>query len=685
MKEKNGYTILLSLVGVASIVYMIREWHSIALFAIAPILFLIVLLDLFPVRLLSGEEYSGSLVGFLILALAFGYNPAILGIVISTIISYTRKKNFDIRQMNLFRICSALGKSVISIYLSYQVMEALNPFSTYIQAGLGALVFSLVYMLLLAGASTTIIGTPFLNDMVLKLKELIVPVLLCTIIVPHFLRHISLGNIVYETVYVLLFLLLIIFLSHGFIRQLQIRMKSSEEFIRLSELRISQRNEGHGKNTGILCQYMLELLAYPKKRRTDLVNYTTLHDIGKSLLPMEILTKRGALSLTEEKEYQSHATESSNIIYAISGDKKAAAWVLHHHERYDGKGFPSGLKGQDIPYESRIIALCNHLEHLLSSHSDNVDVLHQLQRLSGKVLDPKLIQRITLEIIIALRQLVITKPLLEGSDLIDSELPSVDEHKEMSGFTGGTVLLKYKDHHSLQEMEDIHLKNQLGPLAEHALRVSENFYEVIQSNQKTFEAHFYPENNWVAIVLTDITPALEYREQLHQSTMRSYKDVIETLSKSKIDICLEQQEIEEHLGSPLANMDIMTKSDVSSGRSLVMEYIPEELKINQPKKLMHIKLAVSEGVTNLIKHAAHGKLSVYSKPNVLQIYITDHGSGIPIHELPKMILISGYSSKRSLGKGFALMYTSADRIMVHTSSKGTSILLEFDVLLEEAG
>lgn len=488
----------------------------------------------------------------------------------------------------------------------------------------------------------------------------------------------------YETVYILLFLLLIIFLSHGFIRQLQIRMKSSEEFIRLSELRISQRNEGHGKNTGILCQYMLELLAYPKKRRTDLINYTTLHDIGKSLLPMEILTKRGALSLTEEKEYQSHTTESFNIILSISGDKKAAEWVLHHHERYDGKGFPAGLKGNDIPYESRIIALCNHLEHLLNRYAEDGEVLRQLQQISGKVLDPKLIQAITLEMITTVRQLIITKPLLQETDLIHVELQSIEEHKEMSGFTGGTVLLKYRDNDSLHDMEDANLKEQLAILAEHALRVSENFYEVIQSKNKTFEAHFYPENSWVAIVLTDITPALEYREQLHQSTMRSYKDVIETLSKSKIDICLEQQEIEQHLGLPLAQMDIITKSDVSSGRSLVMEYIPEELKINQPKKLMHIKLAVSEGVTNLIKHAANGKLSVYSKCNVLQIYITDQGSGIPIHELPKMILISGYSSKRSLGKGFALMYTSADRIMVHTSSKGTSILLEFDMLLEEA-
>lgn len=684
MKEKNGYTILLSLVGVFSIVYMIWEWHSISLITIAPILFLIVLLDLFPVRLLSGEEYSGSLVGFLILALAFGYSPAILGILISTLISYSRRKNFDIRQMNLFRICSTLGKSAISIYLSYQVMELFDPASTYVRSGLGALTFSLVYMLLVAGASKTITGTPFWNDIILKLKELIVPVLLCTIIVPHFLRHISLGDILYETIYILLFLLLIIFLSHGFIRQLQLRLKSSEEFIRLSELRISQRNEGHGKNSGIICQYILELLAYPKKRRTDLINFTTIHDIGKSLLPMEILTKRGALSLTEEKEYQSHATESSNIIFTISGDKRAADWVLHHHERYDGKGFPSGLKATDIPYESRIMALCNHLEHLLGSYADDEEVFRQLAQLAGKVLDPKLTHLITLETIAILRQLVMAKPLLQESDFVHAELKSGEEHKEMTGFTGGTTLLKYKDNNSLQDLEDTHFKEQLGSLAEHALRVAENFYEVIQSNQKTFEAHFYPENGWVAIVLTDITPAIEYREQLHQSTMRSYKDVIETLSQSKIDICLEQQEIESHLGSPLAEMDIVNKCDVSSGRSLVMDYIPEELKINQPKKLMHIKLAVSEGVTNLIKHAANGKLSVYSKPNVLQIYITDHGSGIPIHELPKMILISGYSSKRSLGKGFALMYTSADRIMVHTSSKGTAILLEFNVLLEEA-
>ncbi|MEW4370064.1 HD domain-containing phosphohydrolase [Paenibacillus kandeliae] len=673
---------------------MIWDMDGLLLSSTLPILLLIVILDLFPVRLLSGEEYSGSLAGYLILLLAYGPTTALAGVALSTIVSHWRKANFHWRNINGFRVLSAQGKLTICLYAAHRVMEWMDNDSgshvlLYTQVAVGTLVFSLLYIALAAGVSRTISGIPLRNNLMIKLKELAVPVVLCTVIVPHFLHHLSLGYMVYETVYILLFLLLIVFFSYGYIQQVQLRRRGTEEFIRIGELRIMNQAEGHGRNVGMICEQILEQFGYPKKKRPELANIAALHDIGKMLLPLDILTKRGALSLSEQQEYESHPLKGAEIVGNITGDKKAATWILHHHERYDGKGFPDGLQGANIPYESRIIYLCSQLEYLLRQYASDEDVLHQLEKMAGKELDPQLVRLVHRDTIAELRQHTLYKQAEMSAELEYVIRPDETMRPELTSITGGTRLLKYDENGKLsgaglQDIPEVIVHAAEG-LAERALLMAESFYEVLTGEDYTFEAYFYPEHTRVMVVLTDITPALQYREELHYNTLSSYRDVIRTLSQSKMDICLQQQEIESQLGERVAGMDIRTRADVSTSRTLVVEQVPDLLRQQFPKKLMSIKLAVSEGVTNLIKHAQQGKIEVFRKSGSLQIYITDHGSGIPLHELPKTILVSGYSSKSSLGKGFALMYVSADRVMLHTSPEGTAILLEFYLSAEEAG
>ncbi|GGJ13389.1 HD domain-containing phosphohydrolase [Paenibacillus hunanensis] len=693
MNEKNLYTIPLGMIGLASLVYMF--WHLNSLIWVGlPMLLFIVVLDLFPVRLLSGEEYSASVAGFLILLLAYGPTHALIGATLSNIVTHFRAADFQWRRVHGFRILSKQGKYAICLYIADKAMQQIDglvqsSLNVYAQAAVGALLFSGLYVIMSVVVSNSIGHVPLLSSLRLRLKELIVPVLLCTVIVPHFLKYLSLGYIVYETLYTALFLLLIIFFSHGYIEQVRLRRQGVEEFIRIGELRLSNR-EGHGRNVGIICEHVLELLNYPKKQRPELINIATLHDIGKMLLPLEVLTKRGALSLSEQHEYESHTIKGAQIVGNITGDRRAAAWIKHHHERFDGKGFPDRLKGNAIPYESRIIYLCNQLEYLIRQYSQNEDVMNHLQRMAGKELDPQLIWRIHAGTIAWLRQYVI-----HDDPLASTELAFVVRHdpdkppQQLASITGGTRLLRYGADGKLYGigLSDVPagIVSDAEVLAERALLVAESFYEVLAGEGKTYEAYFYPEPDRINVVLTDITPALQYREDLHYNTLSSYRDVIRTLSHSKIDICLQPQEIERELGERLDGMEVRTRGDVSSSRNLVMEHVPEWYRQQYPKKLMSIKLAVSEGVTNLIKHAEQGQIGVYQQANRLQIYITDHGSGIPLHELPKTILVSGYSSKSSLGKGFAVMYMSADRIMLHTSPDGTAILLEFMMVAEETG
>ncbi|WP_052723679.1 HD domain-containing phosphohydrolase [Paenibacillus wulumuqiensis] len=654
------------------------------LFQVFPILLLIALLDLFPVRLLSGEEYSGSLAGILILLLAYGTIPALYGITLSSMINHFRKADFRPSQISLFQLLAAQGRYVLCFFGVHLMIQMIDGTSIYLQAGIGALTFSLLFMLLGELGKKANGNIPVRHNLVIKLKELTVPIVLCTVIVPHFLEHLSLGYMLHETVYILFILFFVIFFSYGYIRQVELRRRGIEEFIRIGELRISNRLKGHGHNVGVICEHLLELLGYPKKNRADLVNMATMHDIGKIMLPLDILTKRGALSLSEERQYQSHPVYSADIVLNITGDKQMSNWLLYHHERYDGKGYPSKLQAKEIPYESRIIYLCDQLEYLMRHFSQDEEVIRRLKGMSHKELDPELVSHIHVDTVACLRQHMLYTDIGSITEL-NSVIEHDKKHRELSSITGGTRLLKYQGTDSLRVHSDVSFTvlQDLEVLAERALVLSESFYEVLISQGNTYEAHFYPESDWVAIVLNDITPALQYREELHINTLRAYKDVISKLSHSKIDICLEPDEIRNELGEWMDEMEVNTRADVSSSRTLAVQHIPTEIQKQGSKKVMNIKLAVSEAVTNLIKHAEEGRIAVYRKNGRYQIYITDHGSGIPLHELPKTILVSGYSSKSSLGKGFALMYTLADRIMLHTSSEGTAILLEFNEVWEQ--
>ena len=86
-----------------------------------------------------------------------------------------------------------------------------------------------------------------------------------------------------------------------------------------------------------------------------------LHDVGKISVPDVVLHKPGALAKSEQAVMREHVTVGRDLLVA-AGFAEEATWVLHHHERYDGKGYPDALSGEDIPFESRIIAVADAFE-----------------------------------------------------------------------------------------------------------------------------------------------------------------------------------------------------------------------------------------------------------------------------------------------------------------------------------
>ena len=134
----------------------------------------------------------------------------------------------------------------------------------------------------------------------------------------------------------------------------------------------------------------------PKEEINELVLAGNLHDIGKIAMPEEILHKPSKLTDEEYEVIKTHTEIGYRILNAVKKYDKIALATLHHHERYDGKGYPRGLKGEDIPLYSRIISVVDAYEAMTSDRvyrkAPGKDfAIEELKRFSGTQFDPKIV------------------------------------------------------------------------------------------------------------------------------------------------------------------------------------------------------------------------------------------------------------------------------------------------------
>ncbi|MCX6345426.1 MAG: diguanylate cyclase [Armatimonadetes bacterium] len=122
-----------------------------------------------------------------------------------------------------------------------------------------------------------------------------------------------------------------------------------------------------------------------------------LHDLGRIATPEEILEKKTPLKRDEWKKIEKHANLGARIVERIQEMTAIAPGIKHHHERYDGKGYPSGLSGKNIPLLARIITIADAFDAMTSSRSyrqalNTADAFDELRRGSGSQFDPDLVE-----------------------------------------------------------------------------------------------------------------------------------------------------------------------------------------------------------------------------------------------------------------------------------------------------
>lgn len=127
-----------------------------------------------------------------------------------------------------------------------------------------------------------------------------------------------------------------------------------------------------------------------------------LHDLGKLAVPVEILCKPGSLEKREWRVLEEHPETGRRILAAI-GAGAIADWVLHHHERWDGAGYPTGMKGAEIPLPARIIFVADAYDAITNARPyrgprSQAAALAELHRCAGTQFDPAVVAALAAEI-----------------------------------------------------------------------------------------------------------------------------------------------------------------------------------------------------------------------------------------------------------------------------------------------
>lgn len=167
----------------------------------------------------------------------------------------------------------------------------------------------------------------------------------------------------------------------------------------LSALRAkSDETVEHTERMTALAQKFGESLGIHNSQLIRLELLATLHDIGKTSIPGDILTKKGSLNDKEWEMIKGHPSRGYKIAASTNEFSVVAEEILSHHERWDGSGYPRGLKSKEIPYLARIISIIDAFDVMTSGRPyqqgiSKTEALEEIKDCAGSQFDPELSEK----------------------------------------------------------------------------------------------------------------------------------------------------------------------------------------------------------------------------------------------------------------------------------------------------
>lgn len=178
--------------------------------------------------------------------------------------------------------------------------------------------------------------------------------------------------------------------------QQKIVLGSIKSLATLLDMRVPQEYT-HSPHFSRLVAALAQEMHLDEKQIQSLKYASVLHDAGKADIPLEILTKKTKLTPGEYQIIKSHPLKGAEILRPLQVLKPVISIIMHHHEKYDGTGYPSRLKKGQIPEGARIMAVADAFEAMAYGrpYRERMDVnsaIKEIKKKSGKQFDPRVVE-----------------------------------------------------------------------------------------------------------------------------------------------------------------------------------------------------------------------------------------------------------------------------------------------------
>jgi HD-GYP domain-containing protein (c-di-GMP phosphodiesterase class II) len=155
-------------------------------------------------------------------------------------------------------------------------------------------------------------------------------------------------------------------------------------------------SSGHAARVMVLAEVVAARLGLDETEIEVVRMGAALHDIGKLAVSQDVLGKAGPLSAQELDEVRGHPAAGARMVGLVRPLRAAVPAVLHHHERWDGRGYPEGLEGAEIPVAARILAVADTFDAMTSDRAYRRALpperaLAELERCAGTQFDPDIV------------------------------------------------------------------------------------------------------------------------------------------------------------------------------------------------------------------------------------------------------------------------------------------------------
>lgn len=392
------YILLIAFLAILLFIYLIPTLPDLSQIWIPLLFFIIIsmLSEFFPVSLPAGGVITVSFpISFLVILV---YGPALAMIMEVLSIFWTifgKKESWYKTIFNAAQYSLASGLAGL-VYQSAGGMIGKQNFIYFIlPAFLCALTYCLINSGLVAAVVSLDSGMKITKVYRINIKE----------VLPSYLAEAPLGfimAIIYVEVGILgilLFFFPLLLARQSF--ELYTRMRKMYiDTIRTLAATIDAKDpytHGHSERVSQMAVQLAKKLGYVETEIEYIEYAAILHDIGKIGIEDRILGKKDKLTDAEYEKIKEHPVIGARIIESIEFLRKCSKTVLHHHERYDGKGYPDGIKGEEIPKASRLLAIVDAYDAMSSDRPyrkklSDQDILSELENEAGKQFDPNMVR-----------------------------------------------------------------------------------------------------------------------------------------------------------------------------------------------------------------------------------------------------------------------------------------------------